>query len=118
MSEGFYCNRDIIVQSFGSGEMYCAISQQSVVGFVLHTLKTAGSSIDILEIRPSHRRRGFGKQLALDATDRLFKSGAASVTVKCAPRSSETFWRRLGFVSVIPPPSSREPLLLVLRNTA
>jgi len=65
MSEGFYCNRDIIVQSFGSGEMYCAISQQSVVGFVLHTLKTAGSSIDILEIRPSHRRRGFGKQLAL-----------------------------------------------------
>lgn len=119
-SEGFYCNKDIIVSAFEAGEMYCALAGSSVVGFVIHTLKTTGASIDILEIHPAHRGTGFGRQLAEHAIDRLSKQGAAFLTVRCAPRSSQGFWEKFGFV-LIEDRRSRPfdpPLLKLTRNPA
>ena len=95
--EGFYCKRDLIEQSFNDGDMNCATFGSEVVGFVIHTIKSHGAALDIMAIHPAHRRRGFGRELALYAIDKLFQLGADFVTVRCAPRSSETFWRCLGF---------------------
>jgi ribosomal protein S18 acetylase RimI-like enzyme len=118
-SEGFYCNKDIIVEAFENGEMFCALLNDQVVGFAIHTRKSIGASIDILEIHPAYRSQGFGSRLAQQTTERLFNAGAAFVTVKCAPRSSELFWRQLGFVPTARPASRRfEPPQLMLRNAA
>jgi GNAT superfamily N-acetyltransferase len=100
--EGFLCNKDIIVEAFACEEIYCAVLERSVVGFVTHNVKSQSASIDILEVCPAHRRRGYGTKLALDAIERLFKAGAPNITVKCAPSSSESFWRKFGFVTFKP----------------
>ncbi|SKA02072.1 Predicted N-acetyltransferase YhbS [Trichlorobacter thiogenes] len=96
--EGFNCNHEIIRDSLQKGEVFCAVAGTEVVGFVVHNRKSVGASIDILEVKPEHRRRGIGKLLALDAIKRLFASGAEFITVECAPRRSEPFWRDLGFL--------------------
>lgn len=101
--EGFYCNRKIIVESQQQGEVWCAVVRSTAVGFVVQTRKTVGASIDILEVRPQCRGQGFGKMLAIDAIERLFKSGAEFITAQCAPRSSEPFWKSLGFRSTETP---------------
>ena len=97
--EGFYCNREIIVDSHKKGEVHVAIESGIVIGFVVDHLYSLyhGSSIDILEVHPNHRNRGVGKVLALDSISRLFELGADLVNVECAPSSSEAFWLKLGF---------------------
>ncbi len=95
--EGFYCNREIIIESQKQEKVWCAVVHSMVVGFVVQNRMTAGSSIDILEVMPQSRGQGFGKILALGAIERLFKSGAEFITVQCAPRESEPFWKSLGF---------------------
>ena len=118
-NEGFYCNKSIIIESLANGELSCALFQGQPVGFVIHTLKSVGSAIDILEIHPAHRGQGFGTHLARHAISRLFSAGATFVTVKCAPRSSEPFWRALGFTPAGQRvPSVSEPPQLILRNAA
>lgn len=118
-SEGFFCNKDTIVASHAAGELFCGLTNDHVAGFVVHNRKSAGASIDILEVHPQHRRRGFGSQLAVHAIGRLFAAGAAFVTVQCSPRSSEPFWRSLGFLPQDSYPSrAGEPVHLVLRDVA
>lgn len=97
--EGFYCNKDIIVDSHQEGEVHVALDNDIVVGFVVDHLYSysKGSSIDILEVHPHNRHRGIGKALALNSISRLFELGAELVNVECTPHSSEAFWRKLGF---------------------
>ena len=98
--EGFYCNKSTITSSFAARQMYCMLRGGHVVGFGIFKIKSAAiGSIDILEIHPKQRRNGYGKKLAIHLVNHLFHSGADRVSVKCAPRSSESFWRKLGFVS-------------------
>ena len=52
----------------------------------------------MLEIRANFRGLGYGKALAMGVIETLFNRGAPHIEVECAPRSSEFFWRRLGFV--------------------
>lgn len=95
--EGFYCNREIIIESQKQGKVWCAVAHSMVVGFVVQSRMTVGSSIDILEVKPQSRGQGFGKLLARGAIERLFHSGADFITVRCSPRDSEPFWKSLGF---------------------
>lgn len=115
--EGFHCNRDIIVSSHQTGELLCAISDQGALAFAVYNLKSVGSAIDILEVHPMHRKKGIGTLLASAAVGRLFEAGSPFVTVQCSPRSSEKFWRSLGFeYEPDESTSSREPVRLIRRN--
>jgi len=42
--DGFYCNREIIIESQKQGEVWCAVARSIVVGFVVQTRKTVGAS--------------------------------------------------------------------------
>ncbi len=97
-SGGFYCNRAIIRQSFKESEIKCLILGRTIIGFTTFRLSSAYSAIDIFEIRPGYRQRGYGKNFAQHMINFLFTEGAPHITVECAPRSSEQFWRSLGFV--------------------
>lgn len=116
--EGFFCNEEIIAASHASGDLHCGIANGQVVGFVVHTATPARASIDILEVHPQHRRRGIGTQLAADTIKRLHASAAQFITVQCRPRSSEAFWRSLGFASSPSSPKRWAPVQLELRNVA
>jgi GNAT superfamily N-acetyltransferase len=78
--------------------MHCLSKDGQTIGFGIFNIKTSGASIDIMEIHPQHRGNGHGTKLAAHLISHLFRSGSAYVSVKCAPRSSEPFWRKLGFV--------------------
>ena len=116
--EGFYCNCEIIIESQKQAEVWCAVARSIVVGFVVQTRKTVGASIDILEVKPQCRGQGFGKMLAISAIERLFMSGAEFITVRCAPRDSEPFWKSLGFQPTETPQRSvwENPKLVLRRE--
>lgn len=117
LGEGFYCNRDVILRSHRERQVYCALEAGAVLGFVVHNIMSVGAAIDILEVHPWQRGRGIGTALAINAVERLFEQQVPWIRVKCAPRSSEAFWRRLGFASEAPYEPS-EPPMLVLANGA
>ncbi|WP_169447712.1 GNAT family N-acetyltransferase [Luteimonas mephitis] len=97
--EGFYCNKEIICSSFAAREMQCLLKDGHPIGFGIFHIKPSGTaSIDILEIHPLHRGSGHGTELAKNLIGHLLRSGSTHVSVQCAPRSSESFWRKLGFV--------------------
>jgi len=96
--EGFYCNKELIGSSFAAREMICLSEDSQAIGFGIFNVKTFGASIDFLEIHPQHRGSGHGTKLAAHLIGHLFCAGCAHVSVKCAPRSSEQFWRKLGFI--------------------
>jgi ribosomal protein S18 acetylase RimI-like enzyme len=114
--EGFYCNKEIIISSFYDSEMQCLSKSDHVIGFSIFSHKTSGASIDILEIHPHHRGSGHGTMLAQHLIGYLFQSGADYVSVKCSPRSSERFWRGLGFIDRPDRHQQLPPLELLLRR--
>lgn len=117
--EGFYCNRETIIESQKQGKVWCAVAHSMVVGFVVQNRMTVGSSIDILEVKPQSRGQGFGKLLARGAIERLFHSGADFITVQCSPRASEPFWKSLGFRRTETPLKSFwDSPVLILRQPA
>jgi len=96
--EGFYCNKEIIIDSFNACEMRCIKLNGLTVGFGIFNIKSISASIDILEIHPSYRGNGLGMQMAQHLLAHLFNSRVPYVSVKCTPKSSEKFWRKLGFI--------------------
>lgn len=116
-NDGFFCNKNILLDSHAANEVYCAHFDNNAVGFIIHNKKSSGASIDILEVNPNYRRRRFGTELATHAIHRLFDSDAEFITVKCSPRSSETFWRTLGFIPEDSPyAKAGEPFQMILHN--
>ncbi len=95
---GFYCNRDTIRQAFRASEMKCLMLGKKVIGFAIFNLRINPRPIDIFEIRPGYRQKGYGKIFANHIINLLLSSGAKYIVVECSPRSSEPFWRSLGFV--------------------
>lgn len=102
---GFYCNRSIIRNSFRNSEMKCLLIGRVVAGFAIYSLNTSYSAIDILEIRPGYRRKGYGRKFVGYLINMLFTQGASRIVIECAPHSSESFWRDLGFVEQKDKPS-------------
>ena len=95
---GFYFKKDELAESLAAGEMFCGTLNGSAIAFATFSIKSSGY-VDIMEVSPSQRRRGYGRQLALFTINHLIESGMDSIYVTCAPRSSESFWRSMGFVT-------------------
>jgi GNAT superfamily N-acetyltransferase len=93
---GFYFKKQELAESLAAREMFCGISDGSAIAFATFSIKSSGY-VDIMEVHPKHRRCGFGRKLACFTIGHLFKSGVSSIYVTCAPRSSEPFWRSIGF---------------------
>ena len=93
---GFYHNRSIIRQATRNGEMTCLRDGKTIIGFAVVTLGRDRAKVDILEVRPGYRGRGFGRHLAAHIVRMLVSQGAPRIELECAPRSSEAFWRALG----------------------
>lgn len=95
---GFYHNRSIIRRAARSDEMRCLCLGRIILAFAVFTKGLRYSAIDILEVRPRYRGRGYGGALAVHIIGLLLANGADEIHVECMPRESESFWRRLGFI--------------------
>jgi hypothetical protein len=96
--EGFYCNWNVIHSSFNDGAMVVFKVNAKAVGFAIYQICDVSVIIDIIEVIPSMRKKGIGKELL----DCLFKNFICRdkfiVYLQCAPESSESYWRRHGFI--------------------
>ena len=95
---GFYHDRDIIRKASRESELSCLCRGRTILGFGVFTLGSKRSKIDILEVFPAYRGHGYGQLLAHHLIQFLFTSGAQRIDLECAPSSSESFWRMIGFV--------------------
>jgi GNAT superfamily N-acetyltransferase len=105
--DGFYCNRNVIAQSFAVGEGLCAFAEEGIVGFAVFQMFTDGGDVQIVEVKPSARRRGLGSALLLAAVDVLCRQGAKYVDVECTSPEGEALCRRHGFGDYVDPRNHR-----------
>ena len=89
---GFRCNWCSTKSRWaeGSDQVDVLVVDGKAIGFL--------SNMDILEIHPDHRRKGFGKLLADHMLARAFDDGYSMVEIEIAPESAESFWvDQMGF---------------------
>ncbi len=103
--EGFYCNWNFIKSSFDKNELATISLNNKTLGFstwCFTTNKTA--RIEITEIKPTHRKKGFGKKLITQILNFLKDKGVYVIDLQCSPDTSEPIWKLLGFVEFPDPP--------------
>lgn len=95
--EGFYCNWNIIEESFEKGNLNVVTENSSAVGFVVYRVYDLTAVIDIVEIRASYRKNGLAKMLINGTLEFLKSNGVLAVELFCSPENSEPFWKKIGF---------------------
>jgi hypothetical protein len=97
--DGFYCNWNIIISSFKEKKLAIILEDNQTVGFVTWDSYTEfTATIEITEIKPTHRNKGLCKQLISQLEQRLISKCICVIKLQCAPSSSEPIWLHLGFV--------------------
>lgn len=97
-NEGFYCNWNIIENSFNENQLFVLEFKKMIVGFISWT-NHGGKyvDIDIMEINPKFRSKGLGRIL-FNKTEEFFKeNNYLAIKLFCSPESSESFWQKMEF---------------------
>ena len=105
---GFYCNRKTIAKSFEAEQGLCAVEQNQIVGFVIFQMFTDGGNVDIVEVKPTARRRRLGYQLLSAAVNYLREKGAKYVDAECFSTEGEALCRGYGFEDYADPRNYRD----------
>lgn len=96
--EGFFCNLEIIKESFDNKEVFTLTLNDITIGFAVWSGKKFKVKIDLFEIHPNYRKSGFGKffytQIEAEFKRRKFKV----ITLDCEPAESESFWIKMLFL--------------------
>lgn len=95
--EDFFCNWASVQQSFSDNKIAVLIQNKNAIGFISWFEWEKVARIQIAEIRPGYRKKGFGKYLAEKLFENLLKRGFAVLDLHCQPASSEKVWKKLGF---------------------
>ena len=96
--QGFYCNWKIIKKSFEEKNFAVISVNNSAVGFITWNESELVGTIDICEIKPTERGKGYLKILFTEVCAFFLKKNIVALSLECAPASSEVVWRKLGFI--------------------
>lgn len=97
-NEGFYCNWTIIEKAFKKKELVTLDFKDTPIGFLVWSKGEIYVEIDILEIKPKHRKKGVG-QFFFETISEYFKlQGFLAIKLFCSPRESEKFWKKMEFI--------------------
>ena len=98
-NEGFYCNWNIIENSFNKNELFVLEFEKMIVGFISWTDHYGKYvDIDIMEIDPKFRSKGLGSIL-YNKTEEFFRdNNYLVIKLFCSPESSELFWQKMKFI--------------------
>jgi predicted GNAT family acetyltransferase len=96
-NSGFYCNWNIISDEFSENNVSVITENDNAIGFVVYRIYEFHALIDIVEIKPTERKKGVAKKL-IDGTLEYFKQkGVLVCKLYCSPENSEPFWKSIGF---------------------
>ena len=97
-NEGFYCNWKLIKKSFEEKCLAVISFNNSAIGFITWYESELVATIDICEIKPTERGKGYLKILFTEVCAFFLKKNIVTLSLECAPASSEVVWRKLGFI--------------------
>jgi predicted GNAT family acetyltransferase len=95
--QGFFCNWDSIIYAFDRKELTIITKDDLVIGFLAYSITDCVVHIEITEIHPRFRKKGFGKTLVSESLKAFKEKGNVTVELYCQPIESERVWRKLGF---------------------
>ena len=95
---GFYCNWKEIAGSFSQNELAAILIDGKVIGFMTWWSSEKVANLQIGEIRPEYRRKGYGRILMEGVLDKLRLSGIMVAYLHCQPANAERAWRKVGFL--------------------
>ncbi len=97
--QGFYSNWNMISNAYTEKRLSIITENDNAIGFMVYRIYDLTSVIDIAEIKPSERKKGFAKKM-IDGTFEFFKSkGILVIQLFCSPENSEPFWKKVGFLN-------------------
>ena len=96
---GFYNNKDIIIKAFESGQAIVFKHGNKSIGLIIWSESdNILVDIDIFVIHPSYRRKGYGELYYKLVSDYFREKGFKVVKLFCEPKTSESFWKRMGLI--------------------
>jgi GNAT superfamily N-acetyltransferase len=97
LNEGFYCNWNKIEKSFQNNKLITLQVNENTIGFIVWSSSSICADIDILEIKPEYRKKGFGKIFFEQVSNYFLNEGYLVIKLFCSPKESEGFWKNMGF---------------------
>lgn len=95
---GFYCNWNIIEQSFHKGLLLSLDVDGKAIGFVVWSKFDKYIELDIMEIHPKYRNQGLGS-LFFKEVEKFFTANKfMAIKLFCSPEESESFWQKMDFI--------------------
>lgn len=94
---GFYCNWKQITGSFSENELAVILLDGQVIGFMTWLLSEKVANLQIGEIRPGFRKKGYGRILMEAVLAKMKQKGCMVAYLHCQPATAEKAWRKIGF---------------------
>jgi len=97
-NEGFYCNWENILNPFRDNLMAVISKDGTAIGFAVWRLSSEQTAtLSIIEIKPSERRKGFGKILTEALMAHLLQKGIKIIDAHCLSTISKQLLYGLGY---------------------
>jgi hypothetical protein len=96
--DGFYCNWNVIENSFERNELISFELNGTPIGFVVWHQYDFFIDIDIMEIHCDYRKKGLGKIFFEMLSESYKNKRIIAIKLYCEPRESVHFWRKMGFI--------------------
>lgn len=105
LEKGFLCNWMIIQDYYDKKELQILLTPKTSqpVAFLCASLPsvqdfcTGITGIDILEVHPDHRKKGYGRELATHVVAQARDRNICIMRLECVPQTSEHFWKKMGY---------------------
>lgn len=94
----FFCNWNSITYAYDRKELTIIIKDNLVIGFLAYAITDFVVHIEITEIHPHYRKKGYGKILVNESLKGLKEKGNLVAELYCQPTSAEPIWEKLGFL--------------------
>lgn len=94
---GFYSNWTMITNAFADNRLSIISEKNFAIGFVVYRINNLIATIDIAEVKPSHRNKGIGEEMISKKLENFKSLGILVTQLFCSPEKSESFWKKANF---------------------
>jgi predicted GNAT family acetyltransferase len=96
--DGLYCNWYMIERFFERGQLIVGLLENSPTAFMTYNQNGSTIIFDLMEVKPSHRKKGLGKEFVFESISRLKSKEIKKIEVDCINEGSGQFCKQIGFV--------------------